>query len=293
VLAPTDPVQKQMADSFITEVKSLGGKMIDVQWYSSGSVDLHTELMALRQKALELMEVPIIDFSAKWKQSQLIKMVACGAKQRSLDSLVERGLTAPVTFLFGERGQQIADSLQFTTRIEHLKYDSLGLPVPNIDAIFVPIASSEEIPIVSSQLKFFNIQAQILGTGDWNDINSLDQNHQYTDGTIYFIDSYVDSTSEKYRSFDAKFRLSNKGKVPGTNVLYGYDVAKVVLQIITQGKSRRADIAAALANVEGFDGLHSKISLSKNRVNTCLTVMQYKGRQIFHIGEIDLSHIGR
>ncbi len=291
VLAPTDAVGKQMAESFIAEVDTLGGEMIDVQWYTAGSTDLRMELTTMRRKALEKLEVPTIDFSAKMRQSELNKLINWGVNQRVLDSLIERGLTAPVTLLFGERGKQIADSLKLPTNLEQMKYDSLGLPVKNIDAIFVPIASSEEIPVVSSQLKFFNIQAQVLGTGDWNDMSALDQNRQYTDGIIFTVDTYSDPASEIYRTFAAKYQLANNDKPPGTNALFGYDVAKMIIQIISQGKTRRAEVAAALAKVEGFEGLHSKISLSMNRVNACLTVLQYKDRQILRIGEIDLTRL--
>jgi len=293
VLAPTDAVGKQMADSFIAEIDTLGGEMIDVQWYSAGTTDLRMELMAMRRKALEKFEVPTIDFGGKMKQSELNKFINWGVNQRVLDSLIERRLTAPVTLLFGERGKLIADSLRLSTHLERMKYDSLGLPVTNIDAIFVPIASSEEIPVVSSQLKFFNIQAQILGTGDWNDVNALDQNRQYTDKTMFMVDTYTNFSSETYQIFAAKYQLANNNKPPGTNALFGYDVAKMIIQIISQGKTRRADVAAFLAHIEEFEGLHSKISLSSNRVNAYLTVLQYKNRQILRIGEIDLTRQGK
>jgi hypothetical protein len=245
--------------------------------------------MTIRQKALEKLEVPTIDFGARMRQSEINKLIKWGVDQRILDSLIERELVAPVTLLFGDRGKLIADSLKLPTRLERMKYDSLGLPVQNIDAIFVPIASSDEIPVISSQLKFFNIQAQMLGTGDWNDVAVLDQNRQYTDGVIFTVDSYSNSSSEVYRSFDAKFRLANNEKPPGTNALFGYDVTQMILQIIAQGKSKRTDIATSLNKVGGFEGLHSKISLTNNRVNDFLTVLQYKGRQIQRIGEINLS----
>jgi ABC-type branched-subunit amino acid transport system substrate-binding protein len=293
VLAPTDVVGKQLAESFIAEVHSLGGQIIDVQWYAAGSMDLRTELTNMRRKALEILEVPTIDFSAKMRQSELNKLIKWGVNQHILDSLVERGLISPVTLLFGSRGRLIADSLKIPTHLEHMKYDSLGLPVRTIDALFVPIASSEEIPIVSSHIKYFNVQAQILGTGDWNDVAALDQNRQYTDGVMFFADSYPDLASESYRTFEAKYRLANNNKTPGTNAMFGYDVTKMILQVVSQGQSRRKDIAGALANVEGYEGLHSQISLSKNRVNTCLTVLQYKGRQILHIGKIDLATLGK
>lgn len=293
VLAPTDVVGKQLAESFIAEVHSLGGEMIDAQWYAAGSMDLRTELTNMRRIALSRLEVPTIDFSAKMRQSELNKFIKWGVNQRVLDSLMERELTAPVTLLFGDRGKLIADSLKIPTHLEHIKYDSLGLPVRTIDALFVPIASSEEIPVVSSQIQYFNIQTQILGTGDWNDLSALDQNRQYTDGVMFFADSYPDVSSEIYRTFEAKYRLANNNKTPGTNSVFGYDVAKMILQIVSQGKTRRQDIARELAKVEGFEGLHSHISLSKNRVNSCLSVLQYKGRQIYHIGKIDLATVGK
>ena len=289
VLAPSDAVGRQIAESFIAEVQALGGVLMDAQFYPAGTSDLRSELSAMRRKALEKLEVPIIDFGAKMKQVELDKMIAWGVNQHILDSLIERELTAPVTLLFGTRGTTIADSLQLPTRLEPMNYDSLGLPVPNIDVIFVPIASSDEIPVISSQLKFFNIQAQVIGTGDWYDVAALDQARQYTDGIMFTVDSYTPSTSEAYKAFDAKYRLANNEIAPGTNAMYGYDVAKMVVQIIARGKSKRKDIADALATVEGFQGLHSSISLSKNRVNACLTVLQYKGRQILRIGEIDLT----
>jgi ABC-type branched-subunit amino acid transport system substrate-binding protein len=293
VLAPTDVVGKQLAESFIAEVNTLGGTMMNVQWYAAGSVDLRSELTQMRRKALEILEVPTIDFSAKMQQTELNKFLNWGVDQHLLDSLMESGLTVPVTVLFGGRGSQIADSLKIPVRIEHMQYDSLGLPVRTIDALFVPVANSEEIPIVSSHIKYFNIQAQILGTGDWNDVAMLDQNRQYTDGVIFFADSYPDAASEMYRIFEAKYRIANNNKTPETNALYGYDVAKLILQIISQGNSRRKDIAGALAKLEGYEGLHSRISLSNYRVNSCLSVLQYKGRQILHIGEIDLTTIGK
>jgi ABC-type branched-subunit amino acid transport system substrate-binding protein len=288
VLAPNDAVGKQTASAFIAEVDTLGGIIIDAQSYTPGTSDLRIELSTMRQKALEQLEVPTVDFGAKMRQSELNKFIAWGVNQRILDSVIERRLVAPVTLLFGERGKIIADSLKISTNLERMKYDSLGLPVPNIDVIFVPIASLDEIPVISSQLKFFNIQAQVLGTGDWNDINTLDQNRQYTDRTMFTVDTYTNFSSDLYRTFAAKYLRANNDKTPSTNVLFGYDVAKMVMQVISQGKTRRADIAASLAQVDEFEGLHSKISLKLNRVNSYLTVMQYKNRQILRIGEIDL-----
>jgi len=293
VLAPADAVGKQMVDSFIAEVDTLKGEMIDIEWYAAGTTDLRMELTALRRRALEKLEVPTVNFGAKMRQTELNKFIEWGVDQRILDSLIERRLKAPVTLLFGEHGKFIADSLKITTQLEKFKYDSLGFPVTNIDAIFIPIASSEEIAVVSSQLKFFNLDAQVLGTGDWNDMTALDQNRQYTEKTIFTVDTYFDTKSDAYKIFATKYRQENNNKPPGINALLGYDVAKLIIEIISRGKTRRTDVAAALSSVEGYEGLHSKISLSLNRVNAYLTVMQYRNRQILKIGEIDLTRQGK
>ena len=121
VLAPTDVVGKQLAESFIAEVNSIGGQMIDVQWYPVGSVDLRDELTAMRRKSMEVLEVPTIDFGSKMRQSELNKLTGWGVNQHILDSLIERGLTAPVTALFGSRGKVIADSLKIPVHHEPMK----------------------------------------------------------------------------------------------------------------------------------------------------------------------------
>jgi len=61
------------------------------------------------------------------------------------------------------------------------------------------------------------------------------------------------------------------------------------LNAIRQGATRREDIASVLSNAQTFQGIHSKISLGPSRVNSCLTILQYKNRSIKKIGEIDVS----
>ncbi len=289
VLAPVDAPGKLIAEAFIDQVKKLGGELVDVQWYQSGATDLRLQLATMRQRALEKSEVPFIDFSAKLKKTNIDKMLIWGVNPQVVDSLSEHEDSAFVTFLFGPNGARIADSLAIPTGLVKLKYDSLGLPVHNVDGLFVPIASSDEIPVVSSQIKFYNFQSQLLGTGEWNDASELDQNQQYTNGVIFAVDSYVDSKDQSYRAFVSAFQKVNKKKTPGVNTLFGYDAAKLLLQVIGKGATHRNEIAAELPKIKGFSGHHSKISFTSSRVNTYLVMMQYKNHTMRKIGEIDLS----
>jgi len=288
VLASQGSVGEPLANAFMDEVKKLGGELVDLEWYFPGSTDMRPQLLAMRKKALEKSEVEIVDFAAHMKEEALINMQRWGVPSQILDSLVERNLTAPVTFLFGKNGKQIADSLGIPTVLVPPKFDSLAIPVDNIDAMFVPIATSDEIGVVTSQIKYYNFQTLLLGTEDWNELSELDENRQYSDGAIFTTDTYVNPDDPAYKSFSARFQKAH-GKKPTKNTLLGYDAMGLLLQTIKEGAIRRNDIAAALPSVERYPGLHSTISLTQSRVNSYLTVLQFKNRTITKIGEIDLS----
>jgi hypothetical protein len=44
-----------------------------------------------------------------------------------------------------------------------------------------------------------------------------------------------------------------------------------------------------LRSSQTFQGIHSKISLGPRRVNSFLSILQYKNRSIKKIGELDVS----
>ena len=289
VVAPSDAIGKAMADAFVDEAAKRGSELVDVEWYAPGSTDIRSQLLTMRRKAFEKLEVTLLDFGARLKQSDLTKILRTGVSRRLLDSLLERGVAADVRMLFGERGREIADSLRLPVRTESVNVDSLALPVESIDAIFCPIVSSEEIAVVSTQLRFTNFRAQILGSGDWNDLNDLDENRQYTDGVMFMADAYFDPNGQAFREFKARYARTMKGRGPTVNTLFGYDVCMMLLRAIAGGSTHRNEIASALMGVRAYPGIHSRISFGPDRVNTYLSVLQYRARQIWKVGEIDLS----
>ena len=288
VLASQGSVGQPLANAFIDEVKQLGGDMVDVEWYFPGSTDMRPQLLAMRKKALETAQVAIVDFAARMKEDALVNMQRWGVPSQVLDSLIERNLSAPVTYLFGKDGQHIADSLGVPTILVPPKFDSLAIPVDNIDALFVPIATSDEIGVVTSQIKYYNFQTLMLGTEDWNELSELDENRQYSSGAIFTTDTYIDANSPTYTAFAARFQ-QKYGKKPVKNTLLGYDTMGLLIHTVKEGAIQRNEIAAALPAIKGYVGLHSTISFTEKRVNSYLTVLQFKNRTISKIGEVDLS----
>jgi ABC-type branched-subunit amino acid transport system substrate-binding protein len=288
VLASSDTINKLIVDAFVSEVKDLGGQFVDVQWYNPGQTDLRDELMTMRKRGMELSEPTVVNFGGKLRPGDLKRMVNWGVPQQTLDSLSTSGAVANVESLFGVDGVRIADSLKVPTQRVRAKYDSLAYPVTGIDAVFASIAGSEDIGIVTSQLRYFNFQTQLLGTGNWNDISELDQNRQYANGVIFAADAYWEEIDQQYQQFARQFR-SKHSKDPSLNAMIGFDAMKLLLRTIQQGAMRREDVVSALSRIRSFQGVHSKISFNRGRVNSCLSVLQFKGRAIKRIAEIDVS----
>ena len=288
VLSAADTPNRQMTEAFLGEVQKLGGEAVDVEWYNPGETDLRTQLFTMRQRAMEKSESTVVNFAAKMKSSDLRRMVQWGVPQHVLDSLIATTSATPVEFLFGDSGVRIADSLKIPTQRIKARYDSLGIPVTTIDALFLPIASAGEIAIVTSQVRYFNFQTQLLGTGNWNDINELEQNRLYANGVVFATDVYWEEIDQQYRNFVRSYRASFS-KSPTTNAMFGYDAMKLVLRLIRNGATRREDIISALGTVRSFQGVHSKICFSESRVNSCLTLLQFKNRSLKKVGEIDVN----
>ena len=288
VLAASDTADRATTEAFIQEVLDLGGEIIEVQYYKPGQTDLRDELAFMRQRGLELSEPIVFNFGAKTRPLDLKKMASWGVPQRVLDSLVTSNAVATVESLFGDDGRRVADSMNIPTQRIRAKYDSLGLPVAAFDAIFLPISSSEEIGIVTSQLRYFNFQSQLLGNGNWYEFNELEQHRQYSNGVIFTTDTYVEEISQQYQQFSKQFNLKFS-KDPTKNSMIGYDAMKLLLNAIRQGATGREAIASVLRSSQTFRGIHSKISLDSRRVNSFLAILQYKNRAIKKIGEIDVS----
>lgn len=289
VLAPAGGTGsgRAMAEAFIEEIAALGAEIVDAEWYDEGATDLRFQISAMRRRGLERTEIPVVDFGRRTSYEDLKKMLSWGVPARLLDSLAEREDTVSVNVLFGERGTEVADSLGIAYQQTTVDYDSLEIPVDAIDAIFLPISSSGEIGIVTSQIRYFNFRTQLLGTGEWYDIAELDENRQYADGVIFSNDTYVDESEGDYKAF-AKDYMSMFARRPTLNSLYGYDAMSLVLSLVREGFASRQSLADALARLESHHGIRADFRLDNNRVNSYLTILQFKGRSIRKIGSIDI-----
>ncbi len=288
ILAPSDANGKLLADAFSSEVLKLGARVIAKEWYASGTTDFSSQLQNIRRAGERASGEPMISFRGRLNQQDLVKFIQLGVPSKTLDSLVNKAATVPVSFLLGPRGIFMVDSLELTSiKYPHVS-DSIDTEVTGIDAVYLPIRASTEIEVIASQIVYFNIKTQLLGSGEWESLSELDASKRYCKGVIFESDSYPGQSGDVFTAFAEKFSR-RFGRQPGKNTLYGYDTARLILSLIKNGASNREALTRALASVHEYSGVHSKLSLSDRRVNSWLNILQYDSETIRLIGEVNAA----
>jgi ABC-type branched-subunit amino acid transport system substrate-binding protein len=164
--------------------------------------------------------------------------------------------------------------------------DSSSVFSQYLQAIFCPIDDAAEIGIITPQMRYYNIQSQILGTSEWYDLSELEMNKLYADGVIFCSDRWIADPGAA-AEFRTRFQQST-GHAPGTNALLGYDVMRFIIESIVRGASSRERLAGQLLRMEGFEGIQTKIAFTAWRVNAALQIIQYKKGKLSRIGEMPL-----
>lgn len=289
VLAPVDSHGQDIAEGFIEEVNQLGGAYIAVrEWYRSGETHFRQQFFNIRKRGLQDSLHLYVSFSGAIEQSDIMKLASQGVDLALIDSLLEKESAVPVTELLGEDGPRIVDSLGINVIMGDLYADSLDVPVKSIDAMFLPITSKDDMGIVSAQIAYYNVHTRLLGSGEWNDILTLEENRRYVNGVYFTSDSYWDTNDSTFIRFFDTFVDSMRSR-PTRHTLMGYDTLKLISKLIQEGANTRDGIATALSSGIFYRGIHSPIVMGQNRVNAAKNVLQYTTGEIIKVDEIILD----
>lgn len=288
VLAPEGTYATTLANSFIDEARALGARVLAVEWYARGSQDLKSQFRVLRRLALQEESVPLLDFGGKMERADMMRLVDAGVPLHRVDSLMAKGARIPAATLLGSHARQILDSLQIPIEYDESRLDSLETSVSAIQGLYVPVSSPSEIGVVASQAVFYHIDAQLLGSGEWNDRAELAANRRYCKGVVFETDSYIDSSTASYQEYAGRYRKMFN-RLPGRNTLYGYDSAKLLLQGVRSGAGTRQALQRMTEATRDFRGLRSRIGFGPQRVNRWLTIVEFDGDDVRRIEEINVE----
>jgi ABC-type branched-subunit amino acid transport system substrate-binding protein len=284
-LAPSDSYGKMLAEAFAREAQRLGAKILSQEWYTRGVSDLQAQFAGIRKAGMSEEAQPLMAFSGKFTQSDRMRLMDLGVPRKRIDSLLNKAAVIPAAQLLGPRAKVLMDSVGLAMSYDLSRLDSLQYPVKGIQAVYAPIASSAEIGVISPQFVYFNLQAQLLGSGEWNDLAELHEHRRYCTGLVFESDTHVDTAKAEYREFLAEFR-QRFNRDPSRNVLYGYDTGELLFALIRNGATTRTAIARTLAMMKDFQGLHAKIGFSPSRANMWLSILRFGGEGVELVEEI-------
>ncbi|MDI6766000.1 MAG: ABC transporter substrate-binding protein [Bacteroidota bacterium] len=172
-------------------------------------------------------------------------------------------------------------------KLSEKKYspENTTIPLKAVQGIFLPIADSDEISIIASQMKYFNIDTKILGTNEWHNESQLLSQKPHLGEIVFLTDAFVDRNDLYYSDFKKKY-LSGMKKNPSNYAIIGYDNAKLILSKIAEGATTREEMIAMLRRTKAYQGIQGKISFLNGRVNSIVQILKYSNGEIHRIAEI-------
>jgi ABC-type branched-subunit amino acid transport system substrate-binding protein len=288
VLAPTNGYGRFQADGFLRESKRLGATVVAEAWYPKGGSDLKEQFVTIRKASLVAQSEPMISFAGKFTPTDIMRLVDLGVPRKKIDSLLNKAAILPATELLGPEAGRVMDSVGLSPTYDLTKLDSLQYPSLGVQAMYIPISEAGEIGVVSAQFAYYNIQARLFGSGEWNDLAELHEHKRYCNGVTFESDSYVDTSLATVRGFISGY-AKKFGKEPTRNVYYGFDAASLVLSKIRAGASTRTALARSLAATTDHRALHTRVGFTPKRVNGWLTILQFSDDALGRLAEIRIE----
>ena len=112
------------------------------------------------------------------------------------------------------------------------------------ETIFIP-ASDEELLTLIPQVKFYDLQVQLLGLSNWNSEKLLRLYSDELEGALFPLETYHGKDPVTYQRF--KLTLEEKGVVDVSPLtVAGYFGMRLLLESITAGASDRGEVRAFL-----------------------------------------------
>jgi ABC-type branched-subunit amino acid transport system substrate-binding protein len=253
---------------FEKEVKLLNGKILLSESYNKEDKNINgivlNILNIIKQNDL-FINVGNLNITQRKKLENF------GVRYSLLDSLAVSKTEVSIFYLLGKNAKKVADTMNIKTY--PLKDINSKFIQGYIDAIYIPISNPAEITMVVPELYSNSLSFFIAGTGDWNNESILEDNKMYLKNLMFESEYHLDEGSSGLE--ELKEALKKTKYKLNKNFLFGYDAAKLLIDIISDGNTTRSKIYNALNKIYSYDAIKSRISLDYNRVNSELNILTY------------------
>ena len=160
---------------------------------------------------------------------------------------------------------------------------SLNEPVSQIAAyqdtlqgIYIPLADKIDVPAIFSQLvQQDTIVTSIFGNQDWFYAKGFESAPAFSENLTFTSDYFINYSDSNFIHFSRNF-FNTTNIDPNRNVLYGYDTAKYLLDIIESSSNSRYAVKGKMESGITIKGFHNNISFNKDHINKYLNIVRYR-----------------
>ena len=160
-------------------------------------------------------------------------------------------------------------SFDLNTPVSSIAADSL-----NIQGIYIPLANKMDAAPLLSQMVQNNINTSIFGNQDWFFAKGFETSSTLSDQLSFTSDFFIDYSNTELVEFSNNF-TKQTGIDVNRNVLYGYDTAAYLLNLINAGADTRAALKSTMESNTEVDGFHNNIVFGKDHINRFLNIVRY------------------
>jgi ABC-type branched-subunit amino acid transport system substrate-binding protein len=250
IFSPANGYGAALSRGFRDEVEKRGAEIVDEQTYEDGTKDFREQFEKLRQK-LNVRKQQKTALEKSLTGESIVEM-----KYRKSDSKNDKRYVPP----------------EDTTL--------------QVGGLFIP-AEYEDAVMIASQLLFYRIHSQLLGSTGWYNPKTIADGKEYVNNTL--ISNNVQTTNENDKEW-MEFKTFYKTRYnsdPDRIAALGYDAATLALSAIKNKGGDRAtaqQIAQDLSLVKNYKGASGQISFDPTgRVNTEATIMKIKDKQFIRV----------
>ncbi len=154
----------------------------------------------------------------------------------------------------------------------NLTFDKqLGYPLTQFDVIYLPMTSPEAVAIALSQLRFYNIRGELLGSSDWLDERLLNNRDLVTN--FYYASDFqlAENPATNRIVYLYKMRF---GEVPNAFFWLGYDAMNYLFRV-TLSSNSTSNIRDALSNAPPIEMHHIPVFFDGKTVNQMMNIMRF------------------
>ncbi len=152
---------------------------------------------------------------------------------------------------------------------------AIAKQIKKIEGLYIPLSDKIDAPVILSQLFQHKIDVNLYGNQDWLMAKGFETSTNLSNKLTFISDYYIDYENPGYKEFAAKFK-EKTGFNAERNALYGYDLAKYILEIIDDKNFDKETISSKLTGGVVSEGFHNNMCFNKNRINRYLNIVRFK-----------------